>query len=377
MSYNNPSTTRLSDTGSPTPDEGGDGQNELKVSFDIAKKLFDLNLMLFYLLASPFDILLRFEHGERFLNWAKYILSYILLGILVQFATNNEIVATFAGTWLQVAPLDVFLFGLFVPAYVILSLYRKARCTYRTRTGMEHVVTTHWGDSYLVFLGDRITPNSFVKRVFKGLFEGWALYRLTEPLVMLLIGLVLLLFSPMFAIYLMASAIVFFIRNNMTYIKERMEILDDLDNQFMAKFRQTQIAAMGTSNSGYVQRWSTVTRIKPTHKEKQVLNVDSTVDKVMKGKGKKNTPKITTTPKIDLANTVADVMGQSANNGAELPFGITTEIVDTFLKLRNNGKEALQRAERRLMANTTTEQQDWLVDTYETGGFDANMSISA
>lgn len=185
--------------------------------------LSDLIAILLGWVTVTVEVFTRHRFGERYLTILRIVLGLFAMSIIVA-PTSLSNIAGGSGVGL----LGNGLFSLMQIVVLIVGLAHIISTWRRTRSG-ERWHSMSFGISRLEFLaGRKIGPSTI---------DTWAIYRLIEPLCVLIVGIVIGFIPPLrvFSTWLVLASLAMFVRNNGVYQQMRGRVLDLIDSQIMSE----------------------------------------------------------------------------------------------------------------------------------------------
>lgn len=165
----------------------------------------------------------RKDFGERYLGWINLFFGYTIVG---NFAFLGNVIGVASGgqfSWLMV---------LCWLAFVGASLYHRVEITRKNKAGKD------W---HSMCMGTTLLPL---------LLSEEKIFKIVEPGLVFLVGLLAYQFSWQVGIWLMVGGVCLFVSNHLVYHFERQLILDVRDAQIEARYASQAIAGRPARETG-------------------------------------------------------------------------------------------------------------------------------
>lgn len=180
------------------------------------------------------EVFLRHSFGERYLNLLRVFLALTVMSLLT--LVSQMVMFTQIGSGSVSS--DAGFLGIYALYYLpqvffLVSLVHLVHNWRRSSRG-ERWHSRSFGISHLRFLiGRRLGHGPF-----RMIVDDWLLYRLVEPLLVMLLALFLGQFAGGLGFYLFLAAGTLFIKNNYLYALERGRVLDMIDSEIEQDFME-------------------------------------------------------------------------------------------------------------------------------------------
>jgi hypothetical protein len=219
---------------------GGSAQEDMeKIGYlgnllmpDIGKRLYFLTglIIIFAGWATcGIEVFTRHRFGVRYFNIVRAFMGFVVMTVL--FLVTGYPVYTFyfdpGGLLLVMLRTNPLVQG-----YVGLSIAHLLYSWWRSRRQIEWH-TRSFGVSNLTWIARRLPINATLLRVLE---DEWLVFRLIEPLALVVVGILIRPFNAIFANWIALMAFLLWLKNNMLYFQQLNALYDRADANIEATF---------------------------------------------------------------------------------------------------------------------------------------------
>jgi len=232
--------------------------------------------------ASPLEVFIRREFGVRYLTWSFLFIGYATI----------EFWAFVAPSMLELAPsLLMHVLGI---VFLGFGVYHRIRITMKYWRGQEWY-SYSFGISYLDYLA-----LGFLK-------DDWTLYRVTEPIIALLVGIGLWWIDPVLSLWITGTSLALMVKNNLLYEAHRHALLDRIDAHILAKHYNDAVQGKPKQETAGFSVASSISKVLV-----EDFDVAETVDEAMNNEPEPDIMHLIEPESPDFSDTVNEVFSSES-----------------------------------------------------------------